>query len=320
MLLTEADARRAGLAVLAGQTTRLGLSDLAQRVADGHAPRDPFLELEHGLRLVASAPRQVTRASAGAARRAASRCTLGPRPRRRRLRRRLDGGHAQSSTRPRTSSGRSPRAARPSRTPACSWQATRYRRPGGAAKSWSRSRSTAGRAPACEHSADSPATRCERLVLAPHSDALARGELSRASAALGRTLAGMGHVLRRPPVTRNSTRFSPPRSLVIGALTCAGAAALLIASLRRRGAAHRERRRSPAQPAARASTASSEHPTRRCESRCRMGGSPRRRCSAPWPSAGFQSLSARSSTSSSQPSSRSTRPPSASRSGHTASA
>jgi hypothetical protein len=41
--------------------------------------------------------------------------------------------------------------------------------------------------------------RCERLVLAPHSDALARGEPADASLALGRTLAGIARVLRRRP-------------------------------------------------------------------------------------------------------------------------
>src|SRR5262249_41709956 len=40
------------------------------------------------------------------------------------------------------------------------------------------------------------AQRCERLVLAPHSDELARGDFTDAPAALGRTLAGIGHLLR----------------------------------------------------------------------------------------------------------------------------
>ena len=56
VLLTEPDARRAGLTVLAGRSTPLCLARLAQRVAEGRVPADPFVEIERGLRLVASAP------------------------------------------------------------------------------------------------------------------------------------------------------------------------------------------------------------------------------------------------------------------------
>ena len=56
VLLTEPDARRAGLTVLAGTSSPLCLSRLAQRVAEGRAPAEPFVEIEPRLRLVASAP------------------------------------------------------------------------------------------------------------------------------------------------------------------------------------------------------------------------------------------------------------------------
>ena len=157
VLLTEADARRAGLAVLAGQTTRLGLSDLAQRSGTGTPPATR----SSNSRTACAWSRPLRGRSASQRRRSSTHCfAMHARPTASSSSTAAPPGrqHARSSTRPRTSSGRSPRAARPSRTPACSWQATRYRRPGGAAKSWSRSRSTAGRAPACEHSADSPAT------------------------------------------------------------------------------------------------------------------------------------------------------------------
>jgi hypothetical protein len=41
--------------------------------------------------------------------------------------------------------------------------------------------------------------RCDRLVLAPHSEALARGDVADASATLGRALMGIAHVVRRQP-------------------------------------------------------------------------------------------------------------------------
>jgi hypothetical protein len=63
VLLTEPDARRAGLTVLAGRSTPLCLSGLAERVAEGRAPAEPFVEIDHGLRLVASAPRRGTDAA-----------------------------------------------------------------------------------------------------------------------------------------------------------------------------------------------------------------------------------------------------------------
>jgi hypothetical protein len=59
ILLAESDARRAGLAVLAGEASPLCLLRLARDVADGRPPERPFVELDAGLRMVASAPHPV---------------------------------------------------------------------------------------------------------------------------------------------------------------------------------------------------------------------------------------------------------------------
>ena len=60
ILLTEADPHRAGLAVLTGAATAHPLIDLAQHTANDNAPTETFLELEPGLRLIAAAPRRRT--------------------------------------------------------------------------------------------------------------------------------------------------------------------------------------------------------------------------------------------------------------------
>lgn len=57
VLLTEADPLRPGLAALTGRTTPHPLLELARCVADDAAPAETFIELEAGLRLVASHPR-----------------------------------------------------------------------------------------------------------------------------------------------------------------------------------------------------------------------------------------------------------------------
>lgn len=57
ILLTEADPAHGGLAVLAGRATPHPLLDLAQQMANRAAPAETFLELEPGLRLVAATPR-----------------------------------------------------------------------------------------------------------------------------------------------------------------------------------------------------------------------------------------------------------------------
>jgi hypothetical protein len=60
VLLTEVDATRAGLAVLAGRAAPHALVELAERVARDAAPAETFVELEPGLRLVAASPRLYT--------------------------------------------------------------------------------------------------------------------------------------------------------------------------------------------------------------------------------------------------------------------
>ena len=56
VLLTEADPLRPGLAALTRRTTPHPLLELARRVADDAAPRETFIELQPGLRLVSSQP------------------------------------------------------------------------------------------------------------------------------------------------------------------------------------------------------------------------------------------------------------------------
>lgn len=58
VLLTEADPCNAGIAALTGATTPHSLIDLAQKMANNDAPRESFLELQPGLRLIAAAPRR----------------------------------------------------------------------------------------------------------------------------------------------------------------------------------------------------------------------------------------------------------------------
>src|SRR4051795_4560031 len=56
ILLTEVDARRAGLAVLARRATPRPFVALAQELADQRTPIDTFVELAPGLRLIAAHP------------------------------------------------------------------------------------------------------------------------------------------------------------------------------------------------------------------------------------------------------------------------
>lgn len=198
VLLAEADARRAGLAVVAGTTTRLGLSDLARQVADGHTPREPFVELDDGLRLVASAPRRVTEPAPEQLdallrdARAAHGLVV------------VDCGAAWA-TADRvldaathiiwTVTASQAAAVHAGRLMASDALPTpgRY---GEALVAVAVDRHTRASVRELRRLAGE---RCERLVLVRHSDALARGDLSEASAALGRALAGIGHVLRRRP-------------------------------------------------------------------------------------------------------------------------
>jgi cellulose biosynthesis protein BcsQ len=59
VLLSEADAVPGGLAALAGAAAPYPLVELAGRVAADAAPSETFIELEPGLRLVASAPQRL---------------------------------------------------------------------------------------------------------------------------------------------------------------------------------------------------------------------------------------------------------------------
>ena len=198
VLLAEADARRSGLAVVAGTTTRLALSDLARQVADGHTPREPFVELEDGVRLVASAPRRVTEPAPAQLdallhdARAAHGLVI------------VDCGAAWATadrvldaathiiwtvTASRAAVERARRLMASDALPTPG----RYREVlvGVAANRRTRASVRELRRLAGD--------RCDRVVFAPHSEALARGDLAEASAALGRALAAIGRVLRRRP-------------------------------------------------------------------------------------------------------------------------
>ena len=56
ILLAEADAQRAGLAVITGRATPRSLIALARELAEERTPTDTFVELDPGLRLIAAAP------------------------------------------------------------------------------------------------------------------------------------------------------------------------------------------------------------------------------------------------------------------------
>jgi cellulose biosynthesis protein BcsQ len=198
VLLAEADARRAGLAVVAGTTTRLGLSDLAREVADGHAPGEPFVELEDGVRLVASDPRRVTEPAPAQLdallhdARSAHGLVI------------VDCGTAWpmadrvldaathiiwtiKASRAAVVHARRLMASDALPTPG------RHRE---ALVAVAADRLTRASVRELRRLAGE---RCDRLVLVPHSDALARCEFFEVSAALGRALAGIGHVLRSHP-------------------------------------------------------------------------------------------------------------------------
>jgi cellulose biosynthesis protein BcsQ len=66
ILLAETDPMRAGLAVLTGRATPRPLLALAQDVIDDRQPTDAFVELEHGLRLIAAEPQPATATPRGA--------------------------------------------------------------------------------------------------------------------------------------------------------------------------------------------------------------------------------------------------------------
>ena len=66
ILLSEADPLQGGLAALTGRATAQSLIDLARDVAEHKAPAEPFVELEGGLRLIAAQPRRCAPADADA--------------------------------------------------------------------------------------------------------------------------------------------------------------------------------------------------------------------------------------------------------------
>lgn len=60
ILLTESDTQRAGLAGLTGHATPHSLDALASQRSEDHVPAETFAEIEPGLRLVAGTPHQQT--------------------------------------------------------------------------------------------------------------------------------------------------------------------------------------------------------------------------------------------------------------------
>jgi MinD-like ATPase involved in chromosome partitioning or flagellar assembly len=64
ILLSEADPLHGGLAALTGRATPQSLIELARDVAEHNAPAETFVELERGLRLIAAQPRRCPPASA----------------------------------------------------------------------------------------------------------------------------------------------------------------------------------------------------------------------------------------------------------------
>jgi Flp pilus assembly CpaE family ATPase len=198
VLLTESDAGRAGLAVLARQAAPVSLAGLARRLADGQPPRQPFVEIESGLRLLASAPGRMPApdpvalsavlddaraahglvvvdcgaawSTAGAVLEAATHIVWTVSASAAAI------AHATSLV----ASDALPAAGRRREVLVA---LVTERRPGARVRALRR---LAGE-------------RCERLVLVPHSEALARGELADASGTLSRALMGIGHVIRRQP-------------------------------------------------------------------------------------------------------------------------
>ncbi len=196
VLLTEPDSRRAGLAVIAGHATPMCLSSLAQRVADDQAPAEPFLEIQPGLRLVASAPGRGADPEPGhlsalmREARAAHGIVI------------VDCGSAWATAGPLldaathivwtvTATGAAVARAglmvasdalpTPGRWHEVLVAVAMERRPSASVRALRRL----------------AAHRCERLVLAPHSEAAARGAFADASIDLGRPLTGIAQVLRR---------------------------------------------------------------------------------------------------------------------------
>jgi hypothetical protein len=195
VLLTEPDARRAGLAVLADRSTPLCLSRLAQRVAEGRAPAEPFVEIEHGLRLVASAPRRGADAEPGHVSalireaRAAHGLVV------------VDCGTSWITARSVLDAAThilwTVTASRDAVARARLLLASDALPPPGRARELLVALASDRRPTASVRALRRlAAQRCERLVLAPCSDAVARGDLAHSADSLGRTLTGIAAILR----------------------------------------------------------------------------------------------------------------------------
>jgi hypothetical protein len=196
VLLTEADARGAGLAVLAGQTTEVCLPGLARQVAERQAPERSFAELEPRLRLLSSAPRRATESDPEHLRallrdaRAAHGLVI------------VDCGTDWAAAAPVLNEATHIVWALPA-TPAAVARAQllfasgvlpqpgRWRELLAATAVYARS---SARVRALRHLA---ADRCERLILIPHSEALARGDIAHGAEHLSRGLTGLAPTLRR---------------------------------------------------------------------------------------------------------------------------
>jgi hypothetical protein len=197
VLVTEADEHRAGLAVIAGCATPHSLPTLACRAAAGDAPEHTFNELAPGLRLIAATPSRTTpvepnelHALLGQARAAhglvvvdcgsdwASHAPI------------LDAATQILWTLPATSAGiararallASDALPAPGRARETLVAIAARPRPNANVRALRRL----------------AATRCERLVLVPHSDELARGDLN-GDERLRRALTGLAATLRRTP-------------------------------------------------------------------------------------------------------------------------
>jgi hypothetical protein len=196
VLLTESDACRAGLAVLAHQAACVSLPALARRVANGSPPAQPFVEIESGLRLLASAPQRVPEpdplelaALLGDARAAHGLVVV-------------DCGTAWSAAGPVLEA-----ATHIVWTVSASAAAVAHARsalasdalPAAGARGEVLAALVTERRPSVSIRAlrRLAGERCDRLVLAPHSEALARGDLTDPSAALSRALTGIVQVVRR---------------------------------------------------------------------------------------------------------------------------
>lgn len=195
VLLTEHHHTDGGLAALVGHTTELGFGGLASCLAAGHQPPHTFLELEHGLRIIAAAhqhdPAPAADDSAALLDEARAAhglvvvdCgTLAGRPARM-----LELATHVVWTLPATD----PALARA----AVLLEASTLPAPG--------SRREVLVAIATQPAARASVRalrrvaqrRCDRLVLVPHSTALARGQLGHGAQDVARTLTGLASVLR----------------------------------------------------------------------------------------------------------------------------